>query len=454
VLRSVFFLLLLCSCSLAVRRGNALAEEHDWLGAVAAYDEAVAADPEDEEALALRDDARTQALAALLQQTGEATREKRFSAAAITLGKAFELADQWARPGTGNTELDLLGSAWLEDFGARLASAGPLRLVEVRSTLRDLLQHPRFAPLHASLESAWSLAVAARCDPAAASVKTPFLAALTRAYCRTGGRDVQPPAPELPLFSLSPRVEDYVRGGSGPWPVTMTQAFDASPWAWQGSTQHASLSVSGQLDAYYSERPVTRTATWTVQVPYTTTRWTQVPYTSFQYYTYPCGRSVCSGSRPVTQYRSQPQTFTEYRTEPRSQEYLATESRVELTAQVNMFVDLRPHATVLGTVLKDERVETAFTHSGVPQAGLAPEKAQLPSRSEWDTRMRKAAHARLVAALVAHWRDNYCNPPLADAEAAARCVFGGNSSPQERALLDAFFRDDVSTLAAQPRFGL
>jgi hypothetical protein len=68
--------------------------------------------------------------------------------------------------------------------------------------------------------------------------------------------------------------------------------------------------------------------------------------------------------------------------------------------------------------------------------------------------MRTAAHARLLKALIEHWRDNYCNPPLADAEGAARCVFGGGSKPEERAMLDALFRDDLSAVVAPSRFGL
>ncbi len=454
VLRRLCLVFLFCSCSLALRRGNELYEQRDYFGAVAAFDEAVADDPQDAEAVARRDDARTQALTSLLQETGEATRDRRFPDAAAALGRAFTLADAWSRPGTGATELDLLGSAWLEDLGARLEASGPLREVAFRSSLHTLLPHPRFQPLELALQAEWSRSVSARCDRLLATVKTPFLGALTRAYCRTGGRDVTPDVPELPLFSASPRVEDSVRGASGPWPVTMTQAFDDSPWAWRGSAQHASLQVSGQLDASYSDRTVTRTARWTVTVPYQTTRWSQVPYTAYQYYSYPCGRSVCTGSRPVTQYRSQPQTVTEYRSEPHQQDYPATESRAELRAHVSMFVDLRPYAAVLGTVLRDEKVETGFTHAGLAPAGLAPERAHLSSRSEWDSRVRKASHAKLLAALVSHWRDSFCNPPLADAEAAARCAFGGESAPEALANLDAFFGDDVSTLIAQTRFGL
>jgi hypothetical protein len=253
---------------------------------------------------------------------------------------------------------------------------------------------------------------------------------------------------------MSPRIEDFLRGTVGSWPVVMTQAFDASPWASSTSKRPASLSVSGQLDAFYSEQRVTRTAYWTVSVPYTTTQWQQVPYTTYQYYSYPCGRSTCSGSRPVTHYRNEPRTVTHYRTEPRSLDYPAIESKAELTAQVNMFVDLRPFATVLGTVLREEKTETGLTHSGVPAAGVAPETARLPSKGDWDARMRSAAQAKLLAALVEHWRDNYCQAPLADAEAAARCAFGGRARSDERALLDPLFADDLTALVSQPRFGL
>lgn len=452
--RLAAFFLLLCSCSLAIRRGNDLYEQRDFLGAVEAYDEAVVADPSNKEALALRDQARTQALSVLLADSAQATREKHFSAAATTLGKAFGLADKWARPGTGAAELDLLTKTWLEDFGTKLETEGPLKHIATRALLPQLLTHPRFAPLDAALGSAWSGAMSARCDRALAEAKTPFLAALTKAYCQAGGRAVQPAAPALPLFSQSPRIEDFVRGAAGSWPVTMTQAFDASPWAWRASQQHANVSVSGQLEAQYSDRRVIRTAHWTVQVPYTVTNYVSVPYTTYQYYSYPCGKSTCSGSRPVTNYRSEPRTHTQYRTEARQVDYPATESKAELTASVNMFVDLRPHGTVLGTVLRENKVETGITHSGVAVAGLQPETAHLPSKADWDTRMRSAAHARLLAALIEHWRDNYCNPPLADAEAAARCVFSGRSNPDERAVLNALFRDDLDRLVLQSRFGL
>ena len=446
--------LALCSCSLAVRRGNALAEQGDFMGAVSAYDEALAADPNDAEALALRDEARTQALVALLTDTQKAIGGKQFPKAASALGSAFVLADQWGRLGTGEAELNLLGTAWLDDLGRRLDAEGPLRLGEERQRATSVLTHPRFSGLTAALAAAWAQAASTRCDTMLAAAKTPFLGALTQGYCHAFGREVEPATPPLPLFSTSPRVEDFVRGAQGPWPVTLTQAFDASPWAWKGSQAHAHLKVSGQLEALYSDRPVTRTARWSVQVPYTTTRWVQVPYTTYQYYSYPCGRRLCSGSRPVTQYRTQPQTVTAYRTERRSLDYAATESIAELTAQVNLFVDLSPHAKGLGTVLSEQTVETGLTHSGVAQAGVPPSTARLPSKSEWDARMRKAAHDRLLKALVEHWRDAWCNPPLADAEAAARCAFAGDSSPEARALLDPLFKDELSTLLAPPRFGL
>jgi len=90
----------------------------------------------------------------------------------------------------------------------------------------------------------------------------------------------------------------------------------------------------------------------------------------YQYYSYPCGKSTCTGSQPVTQYRSEPRSVTQYRTEERSEQYDATESRAQLSAQVNLFVDLRPLAQPLGTVVREDQVETGLTHSGVPAASL------------------------------------------------------------------------------------
>lgn len=444
--------LLSSACSLAIRRGDELAEQGKWYAATEAYDEALTKDPSSPEATQKRDDARTQALTELLRETKTAMDAKRFTSAAESLGKAFMLAERWQRPGTGAAELDLLHGAWLTDFSARLEAEGPLRHLQTRAELEHALHHSRFAELLTSLNAAWAGAAAARCDAVLAQARSGFLRALAAGYCRLAGKE--PPPFELPLFSESPRVDDFMRGAAGPWPVTMTQAFDASPWSWKTGGQHALVSVSGQLDVAYSDQRVRKTANWTVTVPYQTTRWVSVPYTTYQYYTYPCGRSTCSGSRPVTNYRSQPQYVTQYRQEPRSQEYDAVESRAQLAAQVKMFVDLRPHAKPLGLVHEVATTETGLTHSGVPAANMAPQQARLTTRAEWDARQRKTAQDKLVAALVEHWRDSYCNPPLADAEAAARCAFGGKTNPEERAMLDAVFRDDVTAVVGKRRFGL
>lgn len=445
-------LLLLTSCNLAMRRGNALAAEGKWYAATEAFDEAVAADPNDPEAVAARDEARTEALTQLLVETKQNTDKRRFFEAGQKLSQAFMLSDRWQRPGTGAAELDLLGRAWLDDFATRLNAEGPLKLAPLGSEYSAALGHPRFAELRTALEAAWREAMAARCEGSLANARTPFLRALAVAYCRTAGREAPPP--ELPLFSMTPRVDDFMRGVSGPWPVMMTQAFDDSPWAWKPSAQHAAMSVSGELDAAYSDVRVWKTATWTVSVPYQTTRWVSVPYTTYQYYSYPCGRTTCTGSRPVTNYRQEPRMHTEYRQEPRSQNYEAIESRVQLSATVKMFVDLRPHAKPLGLVHELVTTETGLTHSGVPAANLPASQARLPTRAEWDAKQRQAARAKLKKALVEHWRDSYCNPPLADAEAAARCAFGGSVRPEEQAYLDSFFRDDVGALVSKSRFGL
>jgi hypothetical protein len=211
--------------------------------------------------------------------------------------------------------------------------------------------------------------------------------------------------------------------------------------------------VSGKLDAFYSSVPVKKTVTWQVKVPYQTTRYVEKPYTTYQYYSYPCGRSICSGSTPVTSYRSTPQTVTEYRTEDRSQQYDATESRAELSAQVNLFVDLRPLAQPLGTVVTEQKVETGLTHSGVAAASLAPATAHVATASVWDERMRKEAQKRLTDALVEHWRDAFCAPPLEGAEAAARCAWGGRAKPEELKDLSALFRDDLAGVTKERRFG-
>src|SRR5438477_266984 len=59
--RSALAVLLLVSCNAALRRADTLYEARDWLGAAKAYDEA---QTQDLEALARRDDARANCLAA------------------------------------------------------------------------------------------------------------------------------------------------------------------------------------------------------------------------------------------------------------------------------------------------------------------------------------------------------------------------------------------------------
>jgi hypothetical protein len=453
VVRFICLCLLLCSCSAAVRRGDQLFEQHDFLGATKAYEEALAADPQDTGTAARRDEARTGHLASLLAQVSTALKERRFTDSAAALGETFSFADAWGRPGTGQAELERLQTAWVEDFAARAERDGPLKLSPERTRLTETLKHPRFETLRAALDGAWSAVAAARCEQLS-TVSSSFLGAFTLAYCHAAGRDdVKPSTPAVPVFSVSPKVESFLRGGSAMWPVTLTDAFDASPWASKESSDPASLSVSGQIDDFVNQLPVKRTAHWTVQVPFQSTRWVQVPYTTYQYYTYPCGRSTCSGSRPVTDYRNEPRSFTDYRSEPHTKDYDATEARAELSVQANMFVDLRPLAKPLGVVLKDDQVETGITHAAIPEAKLSAETAQVSSAAQWDERSRKAARDKLLNALFEHWHDAFCSPPLDDAEASARCAYGGRAQAGELAALQGLVRDDVSALVAQPRFG-
>ncbi|MBK7857223.1 MAG: hypothetical protein IPJ65_01110 [Archangiaceae bacterium] len=445
---------LLCSCSAALRRGNALYEQGDFLGAAAAYDEAYTEDPRDGEAAARRDEARTQALSMLLVRAGESIQGSRFTDASVALGEAFALADAWSRPGTGQAELELLQQREVADFRASLEKKGPLAAEPERKRALEPLQHPRFEALRVELSQAWASAAGARCDAALARAGGSFLGALTAAYCRALGRtEVKESARPPPLFSLSPKVESFVRGGTAMWPVTLTDAFGSSPWASKQGTETASVSVSGQVEAFVSWQTVKRTAQWVVQVPYQSTQWVQVPYTTYEYYSYPCGRTTCTGSRPVTRYRSEPRSVTSYKSEPRTRDYDANEARNELSAQVNMFVDLRPLAKPLGVVLRDEQVETGATHAAVPEAKLGAETARVSSSAQWDERTRKAARAKLASALAEHWRDTFCTAPLQDAEAAARCAWGGSASPQVVARLSELYADDLASLLGAPRFG-
>src|SRR4051794_5996018 len=91
------------SCSAAMRHGDQLFEQRDFLGAAQAYDEALASDPQDTAASARRDEARTRHLGVLLAQVSAAMNERRFTDAAAALGQAFTLSDAWGRVGTCQT---------------------------------------------------------------------------------------------------------------------------------------------------------------------------------------------------------------------------------------------------------------------------------------------------------------------------------------------------------------
>ena len=230
--------------------------------------------------------------------------------------------------------------------------------------------------------------------------------------------------------------------------------------------------LRGSIAVQFSTARTTVDAPWTEQVAYSATESYQESYsdtemrsemvTSYESYTYSCGTSTCTGSRPVshtemrsypvTRYRTATRTVTRYRPEPRLFQFEADRVTGDYDARLRVRVELADNEPPVNV-----RVDHAIKHAGLHHdvtfapAGIAPSRPNLPTPTEWLHEQAEELRQSFQAALDERWRTRFCAAEDFSPEEAARCA-NGRGKPPAGALeaLRGTFGDDAELLTAAP----
>jgi hypothetical protein len=482
----------LVGCASAERRGDDLAEHGKFLGAAAAYDEAVKKSPEDKKLLAKREDARRRAVDGLVEDARARRARGEIDGGLDRLEKALGHAHAWgvALDGSGRRALADETTAAGATMEARVeplvVAARPLAAEEALNRHAHLFDGPELGDLGARLQRDVGEAGRARCHALLATPGGPYWKGLVVEYC--GHFDVDVPAPPLPFnrggLAVTGALEGSAPGHEAVLTRRLAEAFRQSPWFAPGAPDAAPAVLAGRFDIRDATESVPVHAAWTERVPYMAlesyqesrieyrheyrSRLVSVPYTTTEFYTYSCGypSHTCSGTRSVSRTRlesrsefvSVPHTVwdtktrmvTRYRNEPRVFEYRATRHVADYHANIDVQVTLpsRAEPLVVGWQLRADDRFSGWEHGVTFEpADVWPTTPNFPTGTTWLGAAIDARVDELRQRLADAWTSSFCARAGDDLDDAARCLFGGARPDWALARLSAVSADDPRSLA-------
>ncbi|NVB84554.1 MAG: tetratricopeptide repeat protein [Kofleriaceae bacterium] len=462
----LLFLSLAIGCTTLRNRADSAYEHGRYREAAELYDKVLAEHPNDTGARSRRDAARTSVLREILVDVDAKRRSAHIEIALARLGELLEQRDAWGGaidPSLAQPlaeEVVWAGAYVASSVADRARSKGPLAAEHLAGTFDNLLAHRDFAARRAQIRENVEASGRLACATLAPSATTPYWSWLVDRYCRHFGSSPVT-VPPLPNLYGDLVVEGAIAGQTDAQVANLHEALTA---AFRGSVWFASDApgthalVDGRISTSFSSMPVTLTADWTESVPYTAYETTSVayqePYDDTEYYTEsvptteyrtetrPCGSTTCTESVPTTVYHSEQRTrtvtkyrtayrdetnpVTRYRDEPRTFTYSGIERAGEYQSALRIRLDA---PSLTSTIVNN------FTRNGVDHdasfsaAGVSPERANLPTQSEFAARENDRLRDQLLADLNRQYAQQYCSAGSYTLESAATCAYLGAKLP-------------------------
>ncbi|MBF5042626.1 hypothetical protein FGE12_09455 [Aggregicoccus sp. 17bor-14] len=462
--------LLVLACVTPADRARDLVRRGQYTPALQQYDQLVAQHPGDAALVAERDQARRAALVDRVRRASTLREAGNEAGSIEVLREALSRRDAWEPSLDALTrallasELEAQGRALREDVLGRLKSGGPLRAERALAAHAEALRIAELAPvgeaLGASIRAAGQETCAAlQRDP---GLQGPYGTWWVARSCAHWQVTLAPVALPGLMGGLS---LDGALSGAPPAPLErLGQVFRSSPWYDASAADVAHARLSGRYTAQLTRTQVTAQHAYSVMVPYTdresyqesrqvpyqaTESYTeQVPYTTSESYSYSCGSNrTCTGSRPVTHYRTEYRTrqvtryrteyetkwrdVTRHRSEARVYSFPAEKLTADYAAEALLTVVLAAReAEPLQLEAKGElqRSELEYAESN-PAMNLAPHASTLPAGPVWVEGVYGELEARLRSALQERWAAAHCQQPRYALEDAARCAYGASAPP-------------------------
>ena len=448
------------ACAGVDRRADELATAGRHEEAVRLLEAAVADSPEDPELARALESARNHALGARLEKVRKARLIGFVDEAATGLELTLAELERGTLGPDATTaralevEVTETGKAIRARVEAVLSSGRPFSAATLMQSY-PVLDRAAFSQLASELRLSTRRVGTGRCRELAAE---PGSAAhwqrLVAAYCEHWGVPMEGPR-QLPGTAGSIRLGGAVAGLAASDLAELERALgeahqrsplfrpEAPPWTLTlaGEARVTTTRTKQQIETVWTEQGM-RPQTEHYQQSYTTTEprmaTRSVPYTTYQSYSYSCGRSTCTGTRPVTQYRTE--TYTQYQTVTKTRPATRTVMRPYTVAHTFTFDAIehvgaylaRIDATVVGpdggamiqVPLTRTSTRTALEHDTTfPLANITPSTPDLPTASAW-FRSEAAGVARDVErSVLEEWGARHCRSDAPTREDVARCLF-------------------------------
>ena len=484
-------LVVVAGCAQSINsRADEAYKKRRYLEAAELYDQVVRADPKDGKSAAKRTQARTEALRELLAATSQARVAGKLDLATTTLAELLVRRNSWAMKLEGQAAKELTveivaaGSAIATAVTQTATTRGPLSGELLAAHYAPLLAHVDFQNWRAEIQDSVRGVGRTKCDALAPRATTPYWSWVVASYCaHFGGTEIKLlPRPNLRTGLV---VEGSVVGipaeDTSRIRNTISTAFRESVWFSPDAPKQAHAQLGGKVAATFDSRPVSRTATWNEQVPYTAyedaqesyqepyndqeSYQEQVPHTSYRTESKPCGSSTCSESVPYTEYSSETRyrTVTKYRTAyrtvqkavtryrdvPRSFTYAAVERSGRYVSALRIRFDR--DSPEIAAEIKNDSVQSGLDHDvSNPDAGVSPSRANLPQLADFTAHEETRLVAGVKTKLEAAYREQYCSAAEYTLEAAATCAYlaPADVPPGVHAALRGAFGDDELQIAS------
>jgi hypothetical protein len=488
----VFCLGIALSCSSKYQRAEGLAKGGQFVEAAELFEQLLRADPKNKDLLERRERARWRALEQLLGQARTARRKDDHARADAQFERFLTYRRRWnthldgAMQSSQDDELEAIRKHLRQTVAAPAKAGLVLGAEKAYAGKGALFKHPELSAIRDEMAGELGQGAAAVCQRLQTEdASGSHWAELVWKYCDHFGIRIDgPKAPDVTANSLV--LELLISGaGSGQQAATermVLQAFSLSPWFSSRSENRVPAKITGEWNGRQSRQPVSLSANWIEQVPYQATEVVKEPYqesvtvmetvtenepyTENETYTYPCGTTTCTGTRPVTRYRSvqvqKPVTkeqtryrdvtreVTRYRDVPRVFNYDAVEVTANYRVGLAFKSEIEPKKAPLVASLTERFSQSDYEHDvHFPAARVLPRKSKLPTGEGWFQTQLVTFGSEVRRQLFARWKESFCSAGAFNVDEASRCARAGAALPAPAiAALTPVFGEDAARVSA------
>jgi hypothetical protein len=423
-------LLTFAGCGSLSKDAKKLMETGNYQASVNLWDQVIAKDPNDAEAIFYRNLAQSQLLNDDLVTLKGLIDSRQTLPAFEQLKKFHQKRVQWGLGLNPNSALYLrqqterLYVRYLELLQQAVTRSLPVRALWLEKQYRALIDIPANED-EGKLKKELQVRGEQRCQTLERESATlPDLRLFAGVYCKRFGRAVaMPPALEQKRLTLLSRLNGIEVQVESLTPAESTaisqQLVDQTRKLARFSPfgkRSESLQVTGRFSQQISDRTVPLSHSYSVSIPYTdyelVSRTKSIPYTAMEEH---CNADASHcWTETVTRYRQEEEkesvSVTKMRSEPRVYEFKGLETTQNLHLELLLLAK--------GFQERAQRIpfsqdfdEHVTSHSmSLPDIGLKPQPLQLTSRPLWLARQSAQLGTQFYNLQVDHWKREQCSP--------------------------------------------